>query len=293
MSTLIDHAAWRREGATVDTLDGPVFVHDTDGPAGATPLVILHGFPTSSHDFAAVIPALAEGRRVVTFDFLGFGYSSKPAGFSYSLVEQCDVALAVLRSLGVGEFHLWAHDMGTSVATEMLARRERGLLSPMVRSLALMNGSVHVELARPTLGQHVLRSPLGPLFARLNTRKTFVAQMRAIMAKPPPAEDLDAMWALVERDGGALRLPAIIGYIAERKRFWHRWIGALTRLDLPTLVAWGLRDPVAVPAIAEQLAREVAGARLVTWGDLGHYPQVEDPPRVAALLGEFLRGVDG
>jgi pimeloyl-ACP methyl ester carboxylesterase len=291
--TRIDLATWRREGSMIDTLDGSVFVHDTPGPDGATPLVILHGFPTSSHDFAAVIPALAEGRRVVAFDFLGFGYSAKPAGFSYSLVEQCDVTLAVLRALGVGEFHLWAHDMGTSVATELLARRERGLLSPTVRSLALMNGSVHAELAHPTLGQHVLRSPLGPLFARLNTRKTFVAQMRAIMAKPPSPDDLDAMWELVSRDDGALRLPAIIGYIAERKRFWHRWIGALTRLDLPTLVAWGLRDPVAVPAIAEQLAREIPGARLVTWGDLGHYPQVEDPARVAAVVGEFLREVEG
>jgi pimeloyl-ACP methyl ester carboxylesterase len=290
---LNDLDAWRRAGTTVDTLDGAVFVHDTPGPASATPLVILHGFPTSSHDFAAVIPELARDRRVVTFDLLGFGYSAKPARFSYSLVEQCDVALAVLRALGVTDLHLWAHDMGTSVATELLARRERGLLSPTLRSLALMNGSVHVELARPTLGQHVLRSPLGPLFARLNTRRTFVAQMRRIMARPADEATLDAMWELVSRDDGALRLPAIIGYIAERKRLWHRWINALTRLDLPALVAWGMRDPVAVPAIAHQLAREIPGAELVTWPDLGHYPQVEDPPRVAAALRDFLRRADG
>jgi pimeloyl-ACP methyl ester carboxylesterase len=289
VSTLPDLASWRRDGTLLDTPDGAVFVRDTGGPTDVTPLVILHGFPTSSHDFAAVIPALAASRRVVSFDFLGFGYSAKPANFSYSLMEQCDVTLAVLRALRIDAFHLWAHDMGTSVATELIARRERALLAPTLRSLTLMNGSVHIELAHPTLGQHLLRSPLGPLFARLNTRRSFVAQMRRILAAPVPDDDLDAMWTLVARDGGALRLPAIIGYIAERQRFWHRWIGALTRLDVPALVAWGRRDPVAVPAIAEQLAREIPGARLVTWDDLGHYPQVEDPARVAAVLRDFLR----
>lgn len=291
--TLTDLDEWRRGGSLIDTPDGAVFARDVDGPSGATPLVILHGFPTSSHDFAGVIPTLARERRVLCFDFLGFGYSAKPERFSYSLMEQCDAALAVLRAKGLRELHLWAHDMGTSVATELVARRERGLLPVELRSLALMNGSVHVELARPTLGQHVLRSPLGPVFARLNTRETFAAQMRRIMARPVADADIDAMWTLLSRDDGASRLPAIIGYIAERRRFWHRWIGALTRLDVPTLVAWGMKDPVARPAIAEALAGEIPGAKLVRWEDLGHYPQVEDPARVAEVLGEFLRGVEG
>ncbi|MEZ4409414.1 MAG: alpha/beta fold hydrolase [Polyangiales bacterium] len=60
--------------------------------------MILHGFPTSSHDFAGVIPTLARERRVVCFDFLGFGYSAKPERFSYSLMEQCDATSRVARA---------------------------------------------------------------------------------------------------------------------------------------------------------------------------------------------------
>ena len=59
-------------------------------------------------------------------------------------------------------------------------------------------------------------------------------------------------------------------------RFHARWIGALERLDRPVHVLWGRRDPIAVVAIAETLAREIRGAKL-TWLDtLGHYPMIED-----------------
>jgi pimeloyl-ACP methyl ester carboxylesterase len=230
---------------------------------------------------------LAGSRRVVLFDFLGFGFSDKPAEHGYSLFEQADVALAVARELGLARVHLWAHDMGTSVATELLSRRERGLLPLEVASLVLMNGSVHVELAHLTLGQRALASRLGPMFARLNNRLTFQAQLRRVFARSPTDEELEAMWLLVAREDGVARLPQIIRYIEERTRFRRRWIGALERFDRPALVAWGRRDPVAVVAIAEQLARDIPGAELRLWNDLGHYPQVEDAGRVVRDLTAF------
>jgi pimeloyl-ACP methyl ester carboxylesterase len=280
--------AWRRRGSMIDLPDGKVWLLDTAEAAGAAPAVlILHGFPTSSWDFAAVVERLAPRRRAVCFDFLGYGLSDKPAGYGYSLFEQADVAVAVARARGLGRVHLLAHDVGTSVATELLARRERGLLPFDLASFALMNGSVHIELAHLTVGQKLLRSPLGPLFARLNTRATFKAQMRRVFARPPGEEELDGMWELLARDGGALRLPQMIRYTEERARFERRWIGALERADVPALVAWGRRDPVAVMAIAERLAREIPGARFETWDDLGHYPQVEDPSRVTATVSAF------
>ncbi len=177
--------------------------------------------------------------------------------------------------------------MGTSVATELLARRERGLLPIDLASFVLMNGSVHIELAHLTFGQQILKSPLGPMFAKLNSRTTFKAQMRRIFARPPNDEELDAMWELVAREDGAARLASIIRYTEERARFRRRWIGALERCDLPALVAWGRRDPVAVMAIAEKLAGEIPGAKFEVWDDLGHYPQCEDPARVAKTVGAF------
>jgi pimeloyl-ACP methyl ester carboxylesterase len=265
-----------------------VWTLDLPGPdAARTPVLVLHGFPSSAFDFAAAIDGVATGRRVVALDFPGFGLSCKPRDHGYSLFEQADVVLEVARAVGLEHAHLWAHDMGTSVATELLARRERRLCPLGIDSVTLMNGSVHVELAHLTRGQKLLRSPLAGIFARLNSRATFQAQLRRTFGREPDEATLHAMWDLVSRDDGLARLPATIRYVEERKRFRRRWIGALERCGLPLLVAWGRRDPVAVMAIAEKLARGTPGARIETWDDLGHWPQVEDPERVVATVTAF------
>jgi pimeloyl-ACP methyl ester carboxylesterase len=280
--------AWRQRGRLLPTRDGEVWTFDRPGEdAAATPVLVLHGFPSSAFDFADAIDRIAAGRRVVALDFPGFGLSCKPVDHGYSLFEQADVVLEIARAVGLERAHVWAHDMGTSVATELLARRERQLCPLGIESLTLMNGSVHVELAHLTLGQKVLRSPLGNVFARLNSRTTFERQLRRTFGREPEEATLHAMWDLLSRDDGAARLPVTIGYVTERKRFRRRWIGALERFDRPLLVAWGRRDPVAVMAIAEKLAEGTAGARFETWDDLGHWPQVEDPPRVAATVSAF------
>jgi pimeloyl-ACP methyl ester carboxylesterase len=276
---------WQRRGRWIDVPEGRVFV--TEQGRGEEAVLLLHGFPTSSWDYAGIIDRLADKRRLVAFDLLGFGLSDKPADHGYSIFEHADVAIEVARQTNVARAHLLAHDLGTSVATELCARRERGLLPFELASLVLMNGSVHIELSQLTLGQKILRSPLGPAFARLSSARVFKAQMRRIFAKAPSEEELDTMWALLQRADGAHRLPQTIRYIEDRWRFHRRWIGALERLHIPTLVAWGARDPVAVLAIADALARDMPDAARTTWEDLGHYPQVEDPDRVATDLAAF------
>src|SRR5262249_9349226 len=89
------------------------------------------------------------------------------------------------------------------------------------------------------------------------------------------------------RADGTRRLPKTIRYIEERHRFGRRWIGALERLDLPVLVAWGVKDPVARLVIGERLADGTPGADFLKWDDLGHYPQVEDPLRVSRDVESF------
>ncbi len=287
--------AWRAAGTTVRVMGLDLFVRDVPAPpehGSRTPLLIFHGFPTSSHDWHLAVPVLAAERRVVLFDFPGYGWSDKPAEYSYSLHEQADAALGVCRALDLTSAHLVAHDMGTSVATEWLARREQGLLPFKPQSLLLMNGSVHIDLAELTLSQRLLRSPLGPTFARNARFATFRWQLRRILAKPVPDEELEAMWALMTRADGRDRMMQIMSYIGERTRFARRWIGALERLDLPARILWGDQDPVAVLAIAEALADETPGAALHTLDGLGHYPQLEDPAAVTSALNSWLFEVD-
>jgi len=286
-----------RERGTLHRVFGRQVFALAEGPADdPAPVLLLHGFPSSSRDFASALPRLSERRRVVVHDHLGFGWSDKPADYSYSLVEQAEVALQLWRSLGVTRGHLVAHDYGTSVATELLARREPGLCPVDFASVTFCNGSIHIELAHLTPSQHVLRiRPLAPLFARLSSRRLFLAQLRRILGRPDavPEAELLAMLEDLERGGGRARLPALAGYMDERYRFHERWISPLTRLDLPCHVLWARRDPVAVVAIADQLAREIPGAAVTWLDDLGHYPMLEAPARWADAVLAFLSKLDG
>jgi pimeloyl-ACP methyl ester carboxylesterase len=260
-----------------------------DGPAGATPLLVLHGFPTSSFDFRHALPHLAARYRVILHDHLGFGLSEKPSDYSYSLLEQAEVAIEVWRMLGVTRGHLLAHDYGTSVATELLARRARRLLPVDIASVTLSNGSVYLELAHLQPSQRLLRAPrLGPIFAALSNGVVFRLQLRRILGEPVPDEELDLMWAGIVHREGRSRLPAISSYLDERVRFRERWIGALRSLDVPMHVLWGRRDPIAVPAIAEALLRDVPGAHATWLDELGHYPMLEGPMRWGSAARAFL-----
>lgn len=288
---------WRLLGHEVPLPDARVFALDlaAEGapPRERTALLALHGFPTSSWDWAEAAPLVAaSGRRVLLFDGLGFGLTETSADAACSVFDQADAAIAVLRAAGVARVHIWAHDMGTSVATELLARREQGLLPFDVASVVLMNGGLYVEMSRPAVGQRLLMSRAGPWFARLGRRAIFAAQMRRLFGRVPDPGVINSMWDLVAHDGGTRRLPTTIRFMGDRARFRRRWIGALERSGLPVLIAWGGADPVTRLDIGQRLARDIPGAELQTWDDLGHYPHVEDAVRVARDVSAFLSRVD-
>lgn len=286
-------AAWSARGRTISVFGQDVFVVEAGDPS-APALLLLHGYPTSSHDYAPTLDRLARHFRVVIHDHPGFGLSGKDPQWSGSLIEQAEIALGVWSQLGVTRGHVVAHDYGTSVATEIVARRERLGVPIGIDSLTLCNGSVHLELARPRLIQWLLADEqVGPWVARLSGRGLFGRNMRAILARKEvlDAGTLDTMWALLTRADGLTALPRLTRYLHERRRYHHRWIGALTRLDLPTHILWGTEDPVALRAVAEALAGEIPGARL-TWLDgLGHYPMLEDPERWASEVIAFVAGI--
>ena len=278
-------AEWQARGRYLTVSGRRVFTVDVPAAAGSNPaptVLALHGFPTSSWDFADAAAELARrGHRVILFDYTGFGFSDKPADLSGSVFDHADVAIAVMQAAGVPRVVIWAHDLGTSVATELLARREQGQLPFEIAGLVLMNGGVFVEMSKPGLGQRLLMSKAGPLLARLNRRGIFVKQMRQLFGHEPAPGLLDAMWDLVARERGHLRMARTIRFMEERARFRDRWVGALTRVTIPVVVAWGARDPVTRLDIGQRLAREITGATLVAWDDLGHYPHAEDPVRAA------------
>ena len=151
---------WRARGADEDVAGRRihVFRRDGDGPL----LLLLHGFPSSSYDWRLLLDEVSD-RRVLAYDCLGFGLSEKPADHDYTLVEQADIAVELVNRHHPGEpVFLVGHDMGTSVANELMARDIDGRAGIDIRGALLFNGSMIQGAASPTLAQRLLRRPLRP-----------------------------------------------------------------------------------------------------------------------------------
>jgi pimeloyl-ACP methyl ester carboxylesterase len=255
---------------------GRVFVRlaKGDGPT----ILLLHGYPSSSFDYQQVVAHLA-GRAWLTLDFLGFGLSDKPRPHRYSLLEQADIVQAVVASETSGPVVLVAHDMGTSVTTELLARDLQGRLPFELQRVVLSNGSVILRRASLRPVQKLLRGPLGPVAARLSTKGRFVKEFgRLFSANHPLTDDeADAQWALIAHDDGHRIAHLLISYLDERERYADRWHGAVRDWPKPLSFLWALDDPVATTNVLEGLRELRPAADVVELAGVGHYPQVEVP----------------
>jgi pimeloyl-ACP methyl ester carboxylesterase len=269
-------AEWRDGGTWLTTPAGRVFVRSApgDGPT----ILLLHGYPSSSFDYRGVVPRLA-GRAWLTLDFLGFGLSDTPRPHRYSLLEQADIVQAFVTSETSGPVVLIAHDMGTSVTTELLARDLQGHLPFDLQRVVLSNGSVILARASLRPVQKVLRSPLGPLVARLSSERRFATEFgRLFSANHPLAEEeAGAQWALMTNNDGHRIAHLLISYLDERERYADRWHGAVRDWPKPLSFLWALEDPVATTNVLDGLRELRPAADVVELPGVGHYPQVEVP----------------
>ena len=273
--------AWRDGGRFLSTNAGSIFVRSGagDGPT----ILLLHGYPSSSFDYRGVVPHLV-GRAWLTLDFLGFGLSDKPRPHRYSLLEQADLAQQVVADAAEGPVELIAHDMGTSVATELIARDLTGMLPFELQRAVITNGSVILERASLRPIQKILRSRLGPIVARFANRAMFTRGFARLFsdAHPLTAEEADAQWALMSADDGATISHLLISYLDERVRNASRWHSAVRDWPKPLSFLWGLEDPVATTEVLDGLRLLRPRADVVELPGVGHYPQVEVPHEFTA-----------
>lgn len=251
------------------------------------PVLLLHGFPTSSLDWHRLEDLLADRFRLISFDLLGFGFSDKPLDGDYRIAAQADLAEAVLAHFRIDRCRVLAHDYGDTVAQELLARQIDGSSRWQLQQLCLLNGGLIPECHRPRIIQKLLASPIGPLVARLTRYPRFAAAMRGICRKPLDDAELRAMWSLIEHRDGRRVMPKLIGYMAERRRHRQRWVGALQQAPVPVRLVDGIDDPISGLHLVQGCRDLVADADVVELAGVGHYPQLEAPADVAAAFVEF------
>jgi len=288
--------AWSRRGRLRSLAGHDVFTLDVparEGESGA-PLLVLHGFPSSSFDFATVLDALSRDRRVLLVDMVGYGYSAKP-DLAYTLALQADVAMAFVAAAGVTELALLSHDMGDTVGGELLARHAEGSWPVEIVQRVVTNGSIYIEMAHLTAGQQLLLSLPDELIdpALAPGRDALIASLVATFSegtdRDAVADHVAAQVEMILHDDGNRVLARLIRYIEERRAAQDRFTGAIESHPSPLAVVWGADDPIAVHDMAVRLTTARPDAPLVTLDGVGHYPMVEAPERFAGAVLDALQ----
>jgi pimeloyl-ACP methyl ester carboxylesterase len=277
--------AWQQRGESTEFRGYAIQTlrQEGEGPL----LLLLHGFPSSSYDWRLLVGE-EPGRNLLAFDFLGFGLSEKPREHDYSLFWQADLAEELVRRHGDGRpVFVLAHDMGTSVANELMARDLEGKLEMELAGILLFNGSMVLERASPILGQRLLRGRLGPLFSRLSSERVFRQQFGSVFSAARPLSDAEAadQWSLICHNGGRTLGHRLISYMDQREKHAERWHGAIRKWPGKLSLAWGLLDPVATTEVLAALRELRPGVPVTELPELAHYPQLEDPAQIARALG--------
>jgi pimeloyl-ACP methyl ester carboxylesterase len=284
-------AEWEARGHYHHLLGRRIFAVDA-GPNGselAEPLLVIHGYPTSSFDYAPLLPALAEHRRVVLVDLLGYGLSEKP-DIAYTMAGQADVVTALAEELGLHSLALLTHDMGDTVGGELLARQAEGSWPVNITRRVVTNGSIYIAMAHLTDGQLMLLALPDAVIPEdmAPPAATVAAGLAATLAPAHGGIDMGPHAELVAHDGGNRMLARTIRYIEERRANERRFTGAIESHPSPVSVIWGPDDPIAVADMARRL-HEVRPDSTLCWIDgAGHYPQLEEPDAFVAALDGVL-----
>jgi pimeloyl-ACP methyl ester carboxylesterase len=255
-----------------------VFVREAGEGA---PLLFFHGFPTSSYDWSDVFAALEVKHRCIAFDFWGFGDTDPLDAYDYD--KQTDLALAVAKHFALDRAVIVAHDYGVTVAQELLARRAPALA---IDGVVFLNGGIDPRLHRPIAIQRLLASPLGAWVGPLLVRKVTFRRSMGRIITVTDRFDIDEHWSAMSARGAHRRSHQLLHYIADRQSMRDRLVAAFSDRATPVALAWGERDPV-------------SGAHVLAWAKsarpdaealalpVGHYPQVESPAEVSALIERF------
>lgn len=260
-------------------LDGArVYYYAAGRRGGGDPIVLVHGFPTSSHLWQPVVPLLPDGHRVVVVDLLGYGRSDRPAGRDVSIRGHAERMRQVLDALGIERACIVGHDIGGGIAQVMALRWPQ-----RVSALVLVNAVAYdawpqreVKMARAMLPltRHlpatfllsVLRTDLLRGYAEAERGAHAIERYVKPFASP---EGRDAFFehllALDPRDTAALA-PRLGDIVA------------------PTAVVWGAHDPFLPASIGERLARDIPGATLDVIAEGRHFTPEEHAERVAAAI---------
>ncbi|MDQ3738174.1 MAG: alpha/beta hydrolase [Actinomycetota bacterium] len=269
-------------------VDGARVFYRAAGPADAPTVLLLHGFPSASHQFRRLIDALGTRYRLIAPDYPGFGHTETPADYAYSFEAIADAVEGFVIALGMERFVLYAFDFGGPVGFRLAERHP-----DWIAGLVVQNANAYEEGLSET-AQATIANRLGVPGADERVRQLFrlaVTRSQYEGGTADPTSVAPDGWTL---DQHFLDLPGrqdaqaalALDYHTNVARYptWQRW---LRDHRPPTLILWGRNDPFFPEPGAQAYLRDVPDAEVHVF-DTGHFALEERLAEIAPLIADFL-----
>jgi len=274
-------------------IDGLDIFYREAGPKDAPVVLLLHGFPTSSHMFRNLIPALADEFHLVAPDYPGYGNSSMPTvdRFEYTFDNLAYVVDSFVETIGLKKFSLYVQDYGAPVGFRLAVKHPERVQALVVQNGNAYDEGIDNEFWEPIKAYWKERTPERekPLRAFLSRDATiwqYTGGVRDLEAISPDNWNIDQ--PLLDRPGNAaIQLDLFYSY-GSNPPLYRQWQAYFRDYQPPTLIAWGKRDQIFPAAGAEPYKRDLKNLEYHLL-DTGHFALEEDGDTIAALMRDFLR----
>jgi pimeloyl-ACP methyl ester carboxylesterase len=262
------------------------------GPNDAPTLVLLHGFPSSSHMFRDLIPKLADRFHTIAPDFIGFGYSAQPttAEFKYTFDNLASVVEEFLfHKLNLKRFSIYVQDYGSPVGFRIASKNPQA-----INGIIVQNGNAYVE------GLSAAWEPLRALWttrtaetekqvrsflAAETTKFQYTHGVKHVTKISPDSYTFDQLF--LDRPGNdAVQLNLFYDY-ASNVALYRKWQSYFRKHQPPMLIVWGINDPFFTVEGAKAFQRDLPKAELHLL-DTGHFALEEESETIAAHIRRFL-----
>lgn len=264
-----------------------VFYRET-GPSDAPTLLLLHGFPSASHQFQRLMDALGSRFRLIAPDYPGFGHTEAPRDFTYTFDRLADIVEGFVQRLGLDRFVMYVFDFGAPVGFRLAERHPE-----WIAGLVVQNGNAYTEGLSDGARDFIALRPETPgseeIIRGLLTPEGTRGQYESGVADPelisPDGWTLDQHFLdLPGRKEAQLALAYDYHSNVERYGRWQQWLRTRTP---PTLIAWGADDPFFPEPGARAYLRDLPEAELHLF-DTGHFALETHLPQIAPLIAGFL-----
>ena len=273
-------------------IDGLDIFYREAGPADAPTILLLHGFPTSSHMFRNLIPALATEFHLVAPDYPGYGNSSMPSldEFDYSFDHFAEIVDTFTEKLGLDKYSLYLMDYGAPVGFRLAVKHPE-----RVEALIIQNGNAYdeglLEFWDPIKTYWKAHTPenaaaLRGLLTIDATKWQYTHGVRDLEAISPDNWNTDQQ--LLDRPGNAEIQLAMFYDYRTNVPLYPQWQTYFRSYQPPTLIVWGKNDPIFPAEGAHPYKRDLRDLEFHLL-ETGHFALEEDGDVIAELIRSFLK----